>query len=189
MDSTNDTLIAGLTERVEAGVQKLHKAIETMRDQYAIIRDVQKDTEAYMSALKAASRGSSQPYTHTMLPTVDFSISNSDGFKELVDEHTPVQEIEPPAFELAAPKEKVARKKGKALDVSNDSLTGVLRNVLRQSRGAMTIDAMLDAIPTGLTINVDRDAIYRILPKMAKRKEIIPTRNRGEYIYNFEKFP
>lgn len=109
--------------------------------------------------------------------------------KEPSELETPQAAIDS-GFALSEPSSngKRVRKGGKPLDVSNDSVTGVVRNILRGAGGPITINQILEMVPSGLSLTVDRDAIYRVLPKMQARQEIVPTGKRGEYRYNAEKY-
>jgi len=197
MDRDDNTLINELRQRVEAGRMAFISAAIEMRKHYAVIREVQRDTQVYMAALGAATRGSEHPYEPTMLPEISFSFQDHNNeilppeVAEDADENeAPRPEATSELFNLSQPptKSKRQRKGGKALDLSNNSVTGVLRNILRAAVGPVTIDQMLKSVPSDLSITVDREAIYRVLPKMQKRQEIIPTGKRGEYRYNAEKF-
>lgn len=86
-------------------------------------------------------------------------------------------------FKKALSEGESIRKKGKSLDISNTSSTGVVRRILMSAPGPLTIDEMLQAVPADLGFEMTRETIYGILPRMEARGEITRTR-RGEYRYN-----
>lgn len=129
-----------------------------------------------MMALAAETRKTDNPYRIQELPQINMSIVRSP--VEVDDKATVLEN-----FKLVSTSA-TTKKRGKALDVSNDTPTGVVRNIfIGAADRSLTIDQILAAVPEGVPFEVSKDFIYRALPRMVKRKEILRT-DKGKYRYN-----
>lgn len=76
--------------------------------------------------------------------------------------------FEPPAANGKPTKQN----KGKEWDVTLDTKAGVLRNIFLSTNRDLSIDSMLKYHPKGASVTVDRNDIYRMLPRFTQRGEV-----------------
>lgn len=160
----------------DAGREFLEQEVDMARGRYVAafnrIREAQEalmtakvDAEAMQGALAAYTRTSENPYTPEPLPTLTVLPLSDRKARSLPSRPRNV-------LTGSAQRPPVVRK-GKALDISMDSKAGILRNVIRNFAGEMTIDTLFDGLPTDTPLHITKGDLYRMLPRFVVRGELI----------------
>ena len=170
-----------LEEKIKEGKSQLQTTFIQMCEAHEIYKKFERSTRAYQSALEVLTQDTDTPYEPIYISSVSFGYEGG-AFPGTITVADEAHVVDTPSVE-ATNHWQVKPKHGRALDVSNDSPTGIVRQIfMANPQVSLSIDMLLESVPNGLPFKVTRDLIYRIIPRMERRREIA-RQGRGTYRY------